>query len=111
MPKDLWAFGTPPNKLGFSRDKHYQESFQHLAIIHCDVYEELQNNNFLQKGKNPTIILDSCKKHCHENGTVAQSVEQRTFNPLVASSNLARPTKMYNGYSSSYAMANSNMLF
>ena len=29
---------------------------------------------------------------CHENGTVAQSVEQRTFNPLVASSNLARPT-------------------
>ena len=28
----------------------------------------------------------------HENGTVAQSVEQRTFNPLVASSNLARPT-------------------
>jgi hypothetical protein len=30
--------------------------------------------------------------HCHENGTVAQSVEQRTFNPLVASSNLARPT-------------------
>ncbi len=34
-----------------------------------------------------TIIL-----HCHENGTVAQSVEQRTFNPLVASSNLARPT-------------------
>ena len=27
-----------------------------------------------------------------KNGTVAQSVEQRTFNPLVASSNLARPT-------------------
>ena len=26
-------------------------------------------------------------------GSVAQSVEQRTFNPLVASSNLARPTK------------------
>ena len=25
-------------------------------------------------------------------GSVAQSVEQRTFNPLVASSNLARPT-------------------
>jgi hypothetical protein len=46
MPKDLWAFrNSPPNKLGFSRDKHYQESFQHLAIIHCDIYEELQNNN------------------------------------------------------------------
>ena len=30
----------------------------------------------------------------HENGTVAQSVEQRTFNPLVASSNLARPTNI-----------------
>ena len=30
-------------------------------------------------------------------GTVAQSVEQRTFNPLVASSNLARPTNIY-GY-------------
>jgi hypothetical protein len=27
-------------------------------------------------------------------GSVAQSVEQRTFNPLVASSSLARPTKM-----------------
>ena len=28
------------------------------------------------------------------NGSVAQPVEQRTFNPLVASSNLARPTKI-----------------
>jgi hypothetical protein len=35
--------------------------------------------------------------YCHENGTVAQSVEQRTFNPLVASSNLARPT-IFSGY-------------
>ncbi len=35
--------------------------------------------------------LDHFWQH-HENGTVAQSVEQRTFNPLVASSNLARPT-------------------
>ena len=30
-------------------------------------------------------------------GTVAQSVEQRTFNPLVASSNLARPTSKIKG--------------
>ncbi len=28
-----------------------------------------------------------------EVGSVAQSVEQRTFNPLVPSSNLGRPTK------------------
>ena len=31
-------------------------------------------------------------------GSVAQSVEQRTFNPLVASSNLARPTSKKVGY-------------
>ena len=30
-------------------------------------------------------------------GSVAQSVEQRTFNPLVASSNLARPTSNTEG--------------
>ena len=30
-------------------------------------------------------------------GSVAQSVEQRTFNPLVASSNLARPTSYAKG--------------
>ena len=52
--------------------------------------EKLHNNPFIQQ-----IIQSqrwSLVVHCHENGTVAQSVEQRTFNPLVASSNLARPT-------------------
>ena len=44
---------------------------------------------FVSKQSNKT--LDHIWQ-CHENGTVAQSVEQRTFNPLVASSNLARPT-------------------
>ena len=29
-------------------------------------------------------------------GTLAQLVEQRTFNPLVTSSNLVRPTTLYN---------------
>ena len=60
--------------------------------------EKLHNNSLkqqiIQRQRWPLVI------HCHENGTVAQSVEQRTFNPLVASSNLARPT-IFNGYQGS----------
>ena len=47
--------------------------------------------SFFFVSKQSNKILDHFWQR-HENGTVAQSVEQRTFNPLVASSNLARPT-------------------
>jgi hypothetical protein len=39
-------------------------------------------------------------------GTLAQPVEQRTFNPLVGSSNLPRPTRILIVKSSTYANFN-----
>ena len=42
----------------------------------------------------------SWMRHCPLHGSVAQPVEQRTFNPLVASSNLARPTRLKKSHGS-----------
>ena len=39
-------------------------------------------------------------RRCLTHGSVAQPVEQRTFNPLVASSNLARPTRFKKSHGS-----------
>ena len=53
-------------------------------------------------GRQPSAIISRFRGYgfCHILGSVAQLVEQRTFNPLVASSNLARPTRFKKSHGS-----------
>ena len=49
----------------------------------------------LQRGEDEEKEEDKKRKKTKKDGTLAQLVEQRTFNPLVGSSNLPRPTRTH----------------